>query len=442
MLLEFRAKNYKSFKEELVFSMRPAPKQKGLDYSVLKQKIGKATHKALCSAVLYGPNASGKTNIIGAMDTFKNIILRGNIRNSDVRDYPNDAAKILELIPNNRTEERYPVLFSITFIENKVHVEYTLAADIGAFLDKNYVRKITFEQLKINEDIIFTREGSLYFDSLASIKKFQVNEFGENERSAISLATSNLHDEELFLTNGFKTMFSTKLVSLITGWLENKFMVIYRADAMELIKKFVDPAEKSIYIEKTINEAASLFGVTSNRLGYAVNDNKTEARLHTLLKNKTEDKGVALPAEVFESYGTVRFINIFPLVVNTILNGGTLVVDEFDASIHPMALMSIINIYHNDEINVHKAQLIFDTHNPIFLNSNLFRRDEIKFTDRDDDTGYSVHYSLSDFGTSGENGVRKTDDYMKNYFISQYGAIKDIDFTPVLADLIGERYEV
>jgi AAA15 family ATPase/GTPase len=49
--------------------------------------------------------------------------------------------------------------------------------------------------------------------------------------------------------------------------------------------------------------------------------------------------------------------------------GGILVVDEFDASIHPMALMNIITLFHNDELNTHKAQLVFNTHNPIFLNS-------------------------------------------------------------------------
>lgn len=111
---------------------------------------------------------------------------------------------------------------------------------------------------------------------------------------------------------------------------------------------------------------------------------------------------VQLSAEMFESYGTIRFINMFPLVVNAILNGGTLVVDEFDASIHPMALMSIINVFHNDDININRAQLIFNTHNPIFLNSNLFRRDEIKFVERDDNTHFSKHYSLSDFGTAGK----------------------------------------
>ena len=95
MLLEFKATNYKSFKDELIFSMIPAPKQKGLDYSILHEKIGNRTYKGLSSAIIYGANASGKTNIIGAMDTFKNIVLRGNIRN-DEKDSPNAATVALD----------------------------------------------------------------------------------------------------------------------------------------------------------------------------------------------------------------------------------------------------------------------------------------------------------------------------------------------------------
>jgi len=101
--------------------------------------------------------------------------------------------------------------------------------------------------------------------------------------------------------------------------------------------------------------------------------------------------------------------------------------------------MSIINAFHNDDINKKHAQLIFNTHNPIFLNSNIFRRDEIKFVEKDDNTLLSEIYALSDFGTTGENGVRKGDDYMKNYFVSQYGAIKTIDFSPLFEDvMVGE----
>ncbi|WP_342193882.1 AAA family ATPase [Paenibacillus uliginis] len=155
-----------------------------------------------------------------------------------------------------------------------------------------------------------------------------------------------------------------------------------------------------------------------------------------------EDGNMPVQAEVFESYGTIRFVNMFPIIMSALVSGGTLVIDEFDASLHPMALMSIVNIFHNDEVNKNKAQLIFNTHNPIFLNSNLFRRDEIKFVERDDDTFCSTHYSLSDFGTSGRNGVRNGGEYMKNYFVNQYGAIKDIDFTSVFENLLESRGEL
>jgi len=440
MLLEFRTSNYKSFKEELVFSLVPAPKQKGLDYSILEKNIAKKTYRSLCSAVIYGPNASGKTNIIGAMDTFKSIVLRGHLRNEEDKSAPNAAASALELIPNSSVVNAEPVRFLIKFITDGILIEYAFAADLGVFLDVEHPRQIVEEILSINEKMIFLRKNELEFGDLKEIEPFMVNGFVQNQEGAIALAKGNLNAEELFLMNGFKNMFSSKLVAMISDWLDRKFMVIYRADAVQLIRKFSDPKKKSVYVEKTLNEAASYFGINSNALGYVVEGDANEAKLCSIIKQST--KGTAIPAEVFESYGTIRFVNMFPLVVNALVNGGTLVVDEFDASIHPMSLMNIINIFHNDEINVNHAQLIFNTHNPIFLNSNLYRRDEIKFVERDDETHFSSHYALSDFGTAGKQGVRKNEDYMKNYFVDRYGAIKDIDFSPIFEELLSRGKEV
>lgn len=101
--------------------------------------------------------------------------------------------------------------------------------------------------------------------------------------------------------------------------------------------------------------------------------------------------------------------------------------------------MNIISFYYNDEINKNHAQLIFNTHNPIFLDASLFRRDEIKFVERDDKTNRSIHYSLSDFKTA--NGVRKGEDYMNNYFVNIYGAIKDVDFSQILKAIISKKGE-
>ncbi|KWX72187.1 abortive phage infection protein [Paenibacillus riograndensis] len=435
MLLEFRTKNFKSFQDELIFSLTPAPKQKGLDYSLLKEKNGSKEYKGLSSAVIYGPNASGKTNIIGAMDVLKSIILRGHIRNEDKKSKSNAAASTLELIPNSADKSKTPVDFSIKFTDSGLMFEYKLSLDLGSFLEEGYNRKVLSEVLRVNEKLIFSRNPSLDLGDTNLIRKYAINGFEENENSVRNLAKKNLIDDELFLMNGFKAMFSLKLVNIITNWLEDKFMVFCRADALQARPS--TSKKDTIYINTTINDAARIFGINSNALGYHSSDEDSEPKLYSILDNK----GI-VQADSFESFGTIRFVNMFPIVIDALLSGGTLVIDEFDASLHPMALMSIVNIFHNDDLNTQNAQLIFNTHNPIFLNSNLFRRDEIKFVERDEETFSSIHYSLSDFGTSGEKAVRQGGDYMKNYFISQYGAIKDVDFTSVFEKLLETRREL
>ena len=424
MLLQFKTENFKSFLDEMNFSMTPAPKQKDLEYSILEHKIGNKTYKGLCSAIIYGPNASGKTNIISAMDVFKEIVLKGNIRNSDELRSPNISEGKLELIPNNLNRCPKSTKFYIRFVEGELLVEYEIKIDLGLFLDRNYQRRIEFESLRINDKTIYERTDKIEFFNLKSIEKYLINEFRENEESAKAIARNNLNETELFLTNGFKMMFSSKIVSFILEWFDEKFIVIYRADVAEIKSKLDNTEGGKVFINRTTNDAAKLFGINSNALGYVVPEDGGEPQLCSIFK----DNGVAIPAKHFESYGTVRFINMFPLILKALVEGSVLVMDEFDANIHPMALMNIINIFHDDDINKKNAQLIFNTHNPIFLNANIVRRDEIKFVERDDETHLSTHYSLSDFKTSGSNGVRKADDYLKHYFLGRYGAVKDIDF--------------
>ena len=393
--------------------------------------------KGLCSSVIYGPNAAGKTSLIGAMDVFRAIVLRGNIRNSEEMISPNVASYQLELIPNDRLTEAQPVEFGVLFYEKSFLVEYKLSMNLGCFLEEKFQRKVLEETLTVNGESVFKRyEDKLEVGNLQVIKQYLSETVYKNKVQLQEIATMSLNDQELFLINGFKIIYSQDFSKYITDWFLGKLMVIYRADTIELIKRFENSDNHTVYVEKTIDEAAKLFGVTSNAVGYVVSDENPEGKLCSIIKNMKSGKDGAIAAEIFESYGTVRFINIFPLVIRALREGGTLIVDEFDASIHPMALMSIINVFHNDDINVNNAQLVFNTHNPIFLNCNLFRRDEIKFVERDEATHGSTLYSLSDFGTSGEKGVRKYEDYMKNYFVSRYGAIKTIDFSPIFEEML------
>lgn len=434
MLLNFTVKNYKSFRDENIFSMVPAPKQKGLDYSICCEKIKRKNVKALCSAVMYGPNASGKTNIIGAMDTFRAIVLRGNIRNSKEQKSPNAAAYSLELIPNKDSDE--PVVMSIEFVDGGIKFGYSMTLDLGHFLDEKSERRVLSERLLINDEMIFDRSNTLTMGKLSAIKDHLLDSDIDSNISLDGIAEKSLINDELFLTGGFKLLFSQRLAKQFTDWLTDKFEIIYQSNDFELISNLTNPQKKTVYIDNILEPAAKLFGINSNDIGFVSGEDGL-THLCSCFDTLSIGSNAAIPAEIYESLGTIRFINIFPFIIRALRKGGTLVMDEFDASIHPMALMNIINIFHNDEVNIHHAQLIFNTHNPIFLNSNMFRRDEIKFVDRDEETHESTIYALSDFGTSGEKGVRKGDDYMKNYFIDQYGAISDIDFTDLIKNVLG-----
>lgn len=448
MLLEFEFENYKSFLNKTIFRMTPAPKIKDLEFSILKKKIKgfRDSEKALCSAVLYGPNAAGKSNIIGALDTFKSIVLRGNIKNSiqnnknENKKNNNYAANNLELIPNNTLKEKKPVYFSIKFIEDEYLLEYRIIIDIGLFLEKNAERRILEESLSINNTELFKRTDKVVLGE--NIKKYKkllnpkilqpmYHDFIE------PMATDSLNSTDLFLTNGFKAIISPKISQMIYDWFDNKLITIFDSYTYESnidSSCFDKNIENALYVQNDLEKAAKSLGITSNHIGYIYKDDE-------IILGSAFDRemgGFVLPAKLIESVGTIKFMNfVYPLMC-VIKNGGTLVIDELDSSLHSMVIMDIVNIFHNDEINKNNAQLIFNSQNPIFLNSDLYRRDEIKFVERDDE-GKSKHYSLADFILENNKQVRKGADYMKNYFIDRYGAIKEINLSPLFESIINNK---
>ena len=433
MLYEFRASNFKSFRDEFVFSLKPAQKQKGLDYSVHAEKLGRKTAKALCSAVIYGPNASGKTNIISAMGVLKNIVLSGSIRNGNDPLTPNAAANLLELIPNCNNTTRDPVSFSIEFSHGNLLFSYTLKISLGLFLEDLFPREILGEELQVNENLIFKREkNQVSCSNLTKIRAFLPKGGTRLDGTRSALIANSLQREELFLTNGFKSIVSPSLVARILDWFSHQFLVVCHAEAMTVSPALSSKQNSPVPLPDHFKEAMKNFGVAGHALGYVAQSEGQGAELCSFVIDSTKkDKLQGISAKVFESYGTIRFAQLYPLIERTLRTGAVLAIDEFDASIHPMVLINIVNCFHNDEINIHGAQLIFNTHNPIFLNSNYYRRDEIKFVEKDKATQGSVQYSLSDFGTKGKDGVRKNEDYLKNYFINRYGALVSIDFTDV-----------
>lgn len=429
MLLEFRFQNYKSFCKECSLSMMADPEQKGLDYSLFYIENHGKDISGLCSSVIYGPNAAGKSTVISAMDTFRSIVLRGNIRNVEGNSSPNHAASNLSLIPNQTLTQTEPVEFFIDFVVDSFRIQYSVVLDLGLFLDDNYERNILSEVLSVNGSMIFERRPDyLKVEPRKDLKHLFSKTALANNASAVLIASESLDREELFLTGGFRLIFSQVLSKLITAWFSNQLIVVNRADCSRLEHYLSDQGKIACYVSETLHSAIKLFGATANPIRY-VTEKDCDAALISQI-----DFGYShpaeLPAELYESNGTIRFINLFPLMIHALQTGGTLVVDDFDNSIHPIAVMNILNLFHNDELNTKHAQLVFVTHNPVYLNSNLLRRDEIKFIERDSDDHISTMHSLSDFGT----GIGKDEDYLKRYMANMYGALPEVDFSTFFKD--------
>jgi len=124
-----------------------------------------------------------------------------------------------------------------------------------------------------------------------------------------------------------------------------------------------------------------------------------------------------------ESDGTQKLLALTAPIIETLQNGEILVIDELDNSLHTELIEAIIKLFNSKETNPNSAQLIFTTHDTNLLNQELFRRDQIWFTQKDI-YGASELYSLVEYGKG-----KTRDDLVleKNYLSGKFGAVPYIE---------------
>lgn len=479
MFLDFSFKNFRSFRDRTVLSLEPVPKQTGHGQSIQREKGGRKTFEALSSAVILGPNGAGRTGLVSAFDTFRAIILRGHLRNpaaSLVSALPSESAddaaqrvaNRLELAPGlvSATDSGAPepVEWGIRFVTNETLLDYRVRLDLGRFLDTHAPRQVLEEELHVNGALVMKRVGSrgekeLLVDMpLGTRRLMNECESDAEFQARIALAKRTLEPDELFLTGAFRVLFSARIAELFTTWIRERLTVVFPGDIVGKDPEFqTAPAalETLERVNRFLEDAAPRLGLScsltfTQPAGFAV----------PVLCAKLPD-GRVVPAELYASRGTLRLVRLLVRIMRVLEHGGLLVVDDLDAHIHSGALMHIVELLHDAELNTHHAQLIFTAQNPVFLDSKLFRRDEIAFVDREEaedeggnaddvdneaaasdeaaeDTSSaatppgSFLYSLADFGTFGANGVRKDEDYLKKFFEGKYGAFRTIELADVM----------
>lgn len=395
MLVNFTFKNFRSFRDEMTLSMEAASIQE-LSGAVVKS----CDEELLPVAVMYGANSSGKSNVLKALKAMRDVLL------NSVKLNPKDKLDA-EPFCLDLTSAEEPTSFEIQFTLNeskfRYGFDYTADEILAEWLYEKRVGEREFE--------LFLRSGNEF--------KISKTRFAEGNGKQDATPSNRLFVSLVAQLNG-------KLSQSILDW----FSSIEYISGMDG-KEYADRTlRKIMYREQGDDEIMSLLHQT--KLGFngievsaSLDDKYTmdSKTVHNIFDNNGEIVGQrSFPTDKMESEGTKKMIEIAGPLVDAILSGKILVVDELDAKLHPFLTRKIIGLFMDREINRNGAQLIFATHDTNLLNLQYLRRDQIWFTEKDK-TDSTELYSLVEFRDDAGNKVRNDRNIEKDYINGRYGAI-------------------
>ena len=409
MLIDFKFKNFMSFRNETLFTME-ANADKSHEDNLIQDK-NKRYSKV---RVMYGANASGKSSFIKALDFVYQFVLISNVLLNTNQ---------IGIIPYKFRGDcfNYPSEFCIDFIKNGQRYKYSFSCKrdrvINERLDVFYSAKSTnifnrydTEHFEVNKNFINTNKiqekpdpYKLFLTMIASKQidaAKQVVEFLLNDLFILRSPDINFNYKFIFDNNDFEGFkkFCLKI-------LENADINITDFDIEVKTLKDLDNVDNflRLYSEQTKSELLK---------------NTNVFNIRTLHQIKNGDKNEAYELNMKqESLGTQQLFNLAPILYYVFRDGKTLIVDELDKSLHPLLVQYIIKMFLDKDINKKNAQLICNTFDTNLLDLDLLRRDEIWFTEKDFKTGVSELYSLSDFS------IRKNENVNIGYMLGRYGAI-------------------
>lgn len=395
MLLEFTVGNFLSFKDKKTFSLEAGGISEHKDNVV---KEGK--YKVLRSAAIYGANSSGKSNFIKALDFMITTIKESSKLNST------DKLKVKPFLLNIETENS-PSFFEILFTSFNNRYRY------GFEMDNDKIHSEWLYILKENstkEEIYFVRE----FNGIGIADVFE---------EVIGLE-SKTRDNGLFIS--VADQFNSKIAKNIMHKLilMNVLSGIDHQHNISMTHTLYGISDYKTLIENFIKKfdlGFNTFSVENEELTKVFSE-----RIKTL-HNKYDSKGNVVSEFEFklkdsESSGTNKLFDLSGYLVYSLLFGNTLIIDELDSKLHPIITQEIIKLFNNKETNPKNAQLIFTTHDTNLLGANLFRRDQIWFTEKDEFEATDM-YSLLEFKDEDGNTIRKDRSFEKDYIRGRYGAI-------------------
>ena len=420
MLLQFYFSNYRSFEGEGILDMRASGSNE-----LSSHVRNNLNEKVLPVTAIYGANASGKSSVFEAFQFMALCVLESLSFSDD--DKKNPYKLKVDSFKFSESREK-PSEFEINYIDKKgkkeLYYNYGFKIDNSGILEE-YLASNTKTGVKRNEDYtyIFKRERNqkLYLDS--SIEKFRENlEISLKEKTLLVSLGAKLNIDEFirvrtWFINTEVINFSNSLYgALLENILPNN--IIESEEVRKNLVSFINSFDDSI-----INiEVEKISAIDEN--------DKDNYRVFTIHKS---DKGTSTARISMneESSGTKKMFSLYQTLLDVLEKGGVFFADELDIKLHPLLMRNILLTFTDKEKNPNNAQLTFTTHNTIYMDMDLLRRDEIWFVEKDN--GVSNLYSLDDITNEKGEKVRKDSNYEKHYLLGNYGAI------PNLKNLLGRE---
>lgn len=409
MIQRFAFDNVLSFKGPQEFTMLAAPRQERLFDDSQNFSEHTKDSKTLLSGVVYGANASGKSNLIQALFHFHRFVVTGNqnLENQELS------------VPNFRLDEAFTHKPSVFEMECR-------------WKGTNYRYGFSLTARAIEEEWLYVkdkRESEVFYrnrqDFTIPAKNKILNELTSKRmvHSKALLVTIGAQFNDVSCAGFLDWVYHLNIISGIEDRLYRDYTVRRMKESNDFSRKVVDLIKFADFgIEDISISSMPRHNPTFNSAGEfesSTIDDLISKRFVMNSAGKPELKDFHFGR--FESEGTQKFAHIAGPILDILEKGGILVIDELDTKLHPELTERLVLMFHNKMLNSNHAQLIFTSHNTNLLGARIFRRDQIFFVEKDP-FGASHLYSLATFKKNGKS-PRNDEDLEANYLKGRYGAL-------------------
>ena len=387
MFLNFKIKNYRSIGREVIVDFTISESQRKNAYSEIG---GKAINNIAC---IVGPNASGKSNILKAIVFFLRYLYRS---------YSVPSLRGEKNVDTHFCCKNEPTEFSTEFIDNEKQYKYEIALLKGE-VHKEVLSVIKEDTKRYN--LIFKRELNKPIQNTIIINEQDLERL-RNDMSLLSL----LLELNYFGKDEFNTL-RNFLTNVHPGF------VISRYDPLRELSEISKELEKDkLLFDELIEELKNIdTGISGLKFGTLQKRNPDlagEAEYSTIITTHTIDGHLHPLLLLQESSGTLNYINLFIRLYKIFRDGGLLIADELEDSLHPDITNRIINRFLNKDKNPNDSQILFTTHNPWFL-QNLTKT-QIFIAEKDSKSETELT-RLDEI-----QGVRNDENYFIKYLSGEY----------------------